>query len=411
MQKVAFSQKEKEMRTPAEPNRPIELHNKPAKPQRKSRSPKGQARPYRDGGRWKQQLHFDDANGKRIFAIGTGSTAKAAQDRAKQNLNKKKQALVISEIPAHMLSCGGYFTHWLEKVKRPHIAPKTYIGYKAALAKHLNPFVGSMPLQKLERRHIQELFDQIANQGQSRSSQVALKAVLQPSLREAHLNGYIESNPYVGITIKKKSNRPPKAFDAEQRDAILRSAANNGVLLRWHIAFFYGLRQGEALGLRWSDLKLRGNLSEMKLSSQLQRLGGKSLTLVPLKTSGSYRTLPLTKATVRLLLSEKADQDLATTVHGPSWNSEGFVFVTPLGTPIDASNERTQWKKILKQANVEYMPIHTARKSAASINQNPAIAQRLLGHTNSSTTMDYYIDVPQEEMRSSLEKNQTQLEK
>jgi len=55
------------------------------------------------------------------------------------------------------------------------------------------------------------------------------------------------------------------------------------------------------------------------------------------------------------------------------------------------------------------MPIHTARKSAASMNQNPAIAQRLLGHTNSSTTMDYYIDVPQDEMRSSLEKSQTHI--
>jgi len=410
MQKVAFSSKEKEMKTPAEPNKPIELQSQPVKSQKKRRSPKGQARPYRDGNRWKQQLHFDDANGNRIYAIGTGSTAKAAQGKAKQNLEKKKQALAISEVPSHLLSCGGYFSNWLDNIKQPHIAPKTYVGYQTALTKHLIPYVGSMPLQKLERKHIQNLFDQIVHKAKGRSSQVALKAVLEPSLREAYLNGYIQSNPFVGIMLKKKTSKPPKAFDSQQREAILQSASANGSLLRWHMAFLYGLRQGEALGLRWSDIKLQGETSEMKLTQQLQRQKGKGLALVPLKTSGSYRTIPLTNATVQLLQKEKIAQELANTVHGPSWNQEGFVFVTSLGTPTDASNERTQWKKMLKQAGVEYMPIHTARKSAASMNQNPAISQRLLGHTNSSTTMDYYIDVPQEEMRSSLEKNQSELD-
>lgn len=409
MHKVAFSQKEKEMKTPAEHNKPIELQNNPVKPQKKPRSPKGQARPYRDGGRWKQKLEFIDADGNKLTAIGTGSTQKAAQDKAKQNLDKKKRALTISQIPPHLISCGGYFTYWLEQLKRPQLAPKTYIGYKTALAKHLIPHLGTIPLQRLERRHIQELFDEIARKGQSRSSQVQLKAVIQPALEEAHLNGYIVTNPFIKIKLKKKISKPPKAFDLDAVESILTVAKRNGTLLRWHLAFFYGLRQGEALGLRWSDLQLQGNSPEMKIGAQLQRLTGKGLQLVPLKTSGSYRTLPLTLQTAHLLISEKQNQELAKAVHGPSWNQEGYVFVTPLGTPVDPSNERSAWKRMLTQAQVEYMPIHTARKSAASMNQNPAIAQRLLGHTNSSTTMDYYIDVPQEEMRSSLEKSQTHL--
>jgi len=409
MHKVAFSQKEKEMKTPAEHNKPIELQNQPVKSQKKPRSPKGQARPYRDGNRWKQPLTFYDANGNRIEVIGTGSTAKAAQARAKQNLEKKKQALAISELPVHMITCEGYLTHWLENVKKSQISPKTYIGYRTALAKHLVPFIGTWPLQKLERKHIQNLFDQIAAKGLSKTSQVALKAVLKPALEEAHLDGYINTNPFIKIKLKKKTSKLPKAFDLDAVESILNVAKANGSLLRWHVAFFYGLRQGEALGLRWSDLKLQGNSSEMKISAQLQRLTGKGLELVPLKTSGSYRTLPLTLQTAQLLISEKQNQELAKTVHGPIWNQDGYVFVTPLGTPVDPSNERSAWKKLLKQAQVDYMPIHTARKSAASMNQNPAIAQRLLGHTNSSTTMDYYIDVPQDEMRSSLEKSQTHI--
>jgi integrase len=409
MHKVAFSQKEKEMKTPAEHNKPIELQNQPVKSQKKPRSPKGQSRPYRDGNRWKQKVEFIDADGNKITAIGTGSTQKAAQDKAKQNLEKKKRALTISQIPPHLISCGGYFAYWLEQLRRSQIAPKTYVGYKTALVKHLNPYLGTMPLQQLERKHIQELFDEIARKGQSRSSQVQLKAVIQPALEEAHLNGYIDSNPFIKIKLKKKTSTLPKAFDLDEVDSILKIAKQSGTLLRWHLAFFYGLRQGEALGLRWSDLKLQGISPEMRIGSQLQRLTGKGLNLVPLKTSGSYRTLPLTLETARLLAAEKLNQELAKTVNGPDWNQEDFVFVTPLGTPVDPSNERSAWKKMLARAQVEYMPIHTARKSAASMNQNPAIAQRLLGHTNSSTTMDYYIDVPQDEMRSSLQKSQTHL--
>ena len=411
MHKVAFSSKEKEMQIPPELNNPIELHNKPVKPQKKPRSPKGQARPYRDGGRWKQKLTFIDADGNKLTAIGTGSTQKAAQDKARQNLDKKKRALTISQIPPHLISCQGYFSHWLEHVRRPQLAPKTYIGYKTALVKHLNPYIGSMPLQKLERKHIQGLFDEISRKGQSRSSQVQLKAVLQPALEDAQLDGYIEINPFIKIKLTKKKSAPPKAFALEEVEAIIKVSEQSGTQLRWHLAFFYGLRQGEALGLRWSDLKLQGNSPEMKIGAQLQRLTGKGLTLVPLKTSGSYRTLPLTVETAKLFIQEKRNQELARTVHGPTWNEQDFVFVTPIGTAVDPSNERTAWKKMLRQAKVQYMPIHTARKSAASMNQNPAIAQRLLGHTNSSTTMDYYIDVPQKEMRTSLENIQSQLSK
>lgn len=89
------------MKTPAEHNKPIELHNKPVKSQKKPRSPKGQSRPYRDGGRWKQKLEFLDADGNKLTAIGTGSTAKAAQDKAKQerqHLTKWKSAQTSHEM-------------------------------------------------------------------------------------------------------------------------------------------------------------------------------------------------------------------------------------------------------------------------------------------------------------------------
>lgn len=116
MHKVAFSQKEKETKT--------RIHR-----------------------RRRQQIN---CNRYRLYP-------KSRPGQSKTKSGKEKRALTISQIPPQLISCGGYFTYWLEQLRRPQLAPKTYVGYKTALAKHLNPHLGNMPLQRLERRHIQEL--------------------------------------------------------------------------------------------------------------------------------------------------------------------------------------------------------------------------------------------------------------
>jgi integrase len=72
----------------------------------------------------------------------------------------------------------------------------------------------------------------------------------------------------------------------------------------------------------------------------------------------------------------------------------GFIFTTPLGTPIDAANDRKQWMALLAVAGVPKVKLHAARHTAASLmfqNDEPIYnVSAVLGHSSITITADVY---------------------
>src|SRR5512135_2247678 len=65
------------------------------------------------------------------------------------------------------------------------------------------------------------------------------------------------------------SRREIDPFGAEEARAVLGAAAGQRNAARWSVALALGLRQGEALGLRWSDVNLDD--ATLTVRSALQR--------------------------------------------------------------------------------------------------------------------------------------------
>jgi integrase len=99
------------------------------------------------------------------------------------------------------------------------------------------------------------------------------------------------------------------------------------------VALSLGLRQGEALGLRWEDVEF--DVRTLRVSMALQSIGGK-LVLVPPKTATSRRTLPLPAVLVPVLNAHHARQ-LEDRLES-RWQDYGLIFCTRTGTPIGARN-------------------------------------------------------------------------
>src|SRR5689334_15783607 len=108
-----------------------------------------------------------------------------------------------------------------------------------------------------------------------------------------------------------------------------------------------GLRQGEALGLRWSDADLEARTR--RLSGALQRIGG-AYRLVEPKTQRSRRTLRLPKAAVAALRAHKVRQLEERMANADRWADSGLVFTTEAGAPIHGSVVTHRFQKLLQRA-------------------------------------------------------------
>ena len=155
-----------------------------------------------------------------------------------------------------------------------------------------------------------------------------------------------------------------------------------------------GLRQGEALGLRWQDVDFeRGTLGVVM---QVQRIEGQ-LTLVELKTRESRRTLCLPSVAVQSLRDHRVRQLEERLSAGDRWQDHGLVFCTSRGTPICAVNLSREYHRLLKRTGIRRIRFHDLRHTCATLLLVQGVAPRvimdLLGHTQISTTMDIYAHV------------------
>ena len=79
-----------------------------------------------------------------------------------------------------------------------------------------------------------------------------------------------------------------QTLPVEQLTSFLREAKDSGVFALYYIDLTTGLRRGELLGLKWSDIDLEKG--DLRVQRQIGRIDGKIIEM-PLKTKNAYRTL------------------------------------------------------------------------------------------------------------------------
>jgi integrase len=159
-------------------------------------------------------------------------------------------------------------------------------------------------------------------------------------------------------------------------------------------ALAVGLRQGEALGLRWDDIDLdRGSLT---VRSALQRLGP-GWQLAQPKTARSRRTIALPTVVSAALQSHRARQLQERLWAGARWQEHDFVFASTIGTPLDGTNVTRRFQQLLRSAGLPRQRFHDIRHACASLllaqGVHPRVVMETLGHSQIGLTMNTYSHV------------------
>jgi integrase len=143
-----------------------------------------------------------------------------------------------------------------------------------------------------------------------------------------------------------------------------------------------GLRLGEALGLRWSDVGL--NARELHVRQALQRIEGK-LQVVEPTSERSRRIIALPEMAVKVRKRPRNRQRKERLKAGSWWNQGGLVFTSTVGTVLDERNVRKGFKAILREAKLPTIRIHDLRHTCVSLllaqDVNPRVVMETLGHS------------------------------
>ena len=154
-----------------------------------------------------------------------------------------------------------------------------------------------------------------------------------------------------------------------------------------------GLRRGELVGLRWSDVDLEARSLRVEQSIVPHRGGA---VIHPPKRN-SRRTVALGEACVAALREHRTRQLAHRLAVGPLWCDYNLVFPSERGTAIHPDNLTHYFREMAEQAGMPALTLHGLRHTAASMaiaaGVDLTVVSDQLGHSTTAITADFYVHV------------------
>jgi len=306
-----------------------------------------------------------------------------------------------------------WYEWWMANLVIPNGRTNKINYYSERFKYYILPRLGHLRLSEIRRHHISDLFAYLRSQGLAYSTRKGIRAVLCKCLNDAVARERIESNPVSNF----KLDDPPPAWEepahytAEQMQAFLAAAEGNRFYPYWYLAFQWGLRPTELLGLKWNCLTLDGPEPTLRVDFDLVRrrspylpLTNGSAVLEPTKTGSSKRTIYLSAQDVAVVAQHRSAQ---MALLGQRFDPAGYVFTTVIGTPLHMPSLRREWHKIGKQAGLPHLKMYNERHSGLrnlllQTDENYEMVAAVAGHRDTGVLRRSYANVSDELRRKAL---------
>lgn len=324
-------------------------------------------------------------NGKLDRRHVRGKTKAAVTAKVRQ-LEQQRDTGKVRK-PGQSWTVEQWLNHWIEAIVAPPvITENAFIAYEVAVRVHLIPGVGAHKLDKLDPEHLENLYRRMTRAGAKPGRVHQVHRTIRAALNEAMKRKRITENPALLARTPKVEEEEVEPYSVAQVKSILEAAQQNRNSARWAVALALGLRQGEALGLQWTDIdlddctlivrrsRLRPKWQHGCVEPCGHKYGGHCPQRVPLrketagtKSKAGKRGIGLPDELVALLKQHKAEQERERLKAAELWQETGYVFTTPTGEPLNPRTDYTEWKRLLERAGVPERRLHDARHTAATV--------------------------------------------
>jgi integrase len=224
-----------------------------------------------------------------------------------------------------------------------------------------------------------------------------IHAVLRRALNRAVKAGYVGRNVALLVDPPRVPHKEIEPLTPSQARVFLKAIDGNRLEALYSVALALGLRQGEALGLRWQDVDFKSGVIHARV--ELQRLEGK-FHIVELKSRRSHRTVAMPAYIAEKLREHRSRHRKERLSAGPAWSESDLVFTTDSGRPLDGTNVTRAFQRLLKRSGLPKKRFYDLRHSCATlllVQGVPArVVMEILGHSQIGLTMNTYTHVVSE---------------
>ncbi len=152
-------------------------------------------------------------------------------------------------------------------------------------------------------------------------------------LQAGGTSGNVERNPAEAVEHPKVEPVEMQILSEQQIGQFLSTADGSPFEALFYLALTSGMREGELMGLKWSDIDWEHGI--LFVQRQLLQIRGQGKVFSPPKTKSGRRQIRWVPATLQQLEQHRDRQKLARAEAGDRWQEHDLVFPTSIGTPGD----------------------------------------------------------------------------
>ncbi|HZK36158.1 MAG TPA: site-specific integrase [Aeromicrobium sp.] len=339
-------------------------------------------------------------------------------------VEEKVERLKADLVKGRRTARGMTLTRWIEQwLENGSHKPSTRRGYRSLLTQFVMPSIGGKKLEDIDADDVLALHKFMERKKVSSTTIGHAHRLCSAALNEASRQQRGGTNFFAILKPPKNAATTMRAFDEKEIKRFLETIHGVPDEGRWLAAVYLGMRQGEVLGMTWDCVDLTSEIPTITIQWQLSRVPylchcvkpcktpGRNcptktldidasvkhrilvgaFCLISPKTIGSKRVIPIPELMLGPLERRRAEYLEERKKHG--YQDFGLVWSRGNGKPIDHAKDNGAWHRLLDVAEIDSMPLHSARHTAASVllraGVDPSISMALMGHSSYITTSRY----------------------
>ncbi|MBI9013180.1 MAG: site-specific integrase [Clostridiales bacterium] len=258
-----------------------------------------------------------------------------------------------------------YLLSWLEDYVKQNLKETTYTGYKNYVEKHIIVALGNIKLQKLKALQIQSFYTELLKTGRTDGKGgLAPKTVLQihrilsKALDRAYKLKMVETKETDYVEPPRKKKYKATILDFSNINKLLEAFIDTDIYIAVLLALNLGLRRGEVLGLRWSDIDFDRKVLTISQTLVSTERGPR---FSDPKSDDSCRTLLISDELISVLTEVKRYQEKFIAIYKDTYSNENLVCCKKDGSYIHPGRFSHKFSDGLKQHNLPHMRFHDLR--------------------------------------------------
>jgi integrase len=304
-----------------------------------------------------------------------------------------------SHIEPSRLTVGQFLTeHWLPGLVK--IRPSTMRSYQSHVDLYLVPAFDGIRLSGLTTPLINRFYAELQHGTGQRGRRLRpatirrVHATLHSALADALRWRLIQHNPATGTELPAVRRAEMQVWTGEELGAFLAATTDDPLAMLYRLVAHTGLRRGEAVGLRWSDVDLAAG--SVTVSSQHVDVGYEVVHGEP-KTRRGHRRIALDPGTAAHLAAHRRRQVERALAAGLPDAVLGFVFARPDGSAYHPDFVTKHFNLLVRRTGLPRIRLHDLRHTHATLGLAAGIPAKVmadrLGHSSVMLTLDIYSHV------------------